>query len=460
MEFTPVSGGNFSFVYIDSPAKADLVREEMTQAGVGQQVVAQTIVHGRPTLIMQGPLPKEQLLAKLYDLGERLELVEEPKKRPSPWAMRAGLGFAGQGLQLTASLMNIKEHGKLNWPLFVFSTTNLLANTIALTFGAQTKDDKNRLLFLKEKYSDSLSPFTDDKSGLPRPGEDRSRLHYDHDEANFKQRMHDFISDNSVTIGEVALRYLGAFSLAFPANKWKDASKAFAEGGFKAGYAAHRHPDVITHAAGLASMAGKTMALGAKVPDPYDPKPQSWMSKFRETVPFKAGGWIEAAAWATMVHNTLKKTSPEAKLNPSQILSAVGFAMFTAAYIIRTSAPYGRMKFDMEELNAHIVDTLAHMPPDKMPQLLADTAASVTEHFKDKGLNFGEVYTQLVTDLYRYQHIAIKNNTIEDKDPRIVQEAIPVQPIIDLEKKAAEKASFADREMKRSNTQAASHAIG
>ncbi len=446
MEFTSVSNGNFSIVYVDSPAKIELIKEQMTTPDMGQQIIAHTLVNGRPALIMQGPLSKDALLAKLHDQGEQLT-ENIPSKKKNPWAIRAGLGFAGQGLQLTASLMNPKKG--VDWPLLVFATTNLLANTIALSFGAQTKDDTNRLLFLKEKYSDNLSPFTDDKSELPRPGEDRSSLHYDHKEPKLKERATNFISENSVTIGEVALRYLGAFSLAFPANKWGAAKKAFNEGGFEAGYSAHRNPDMVAHAVGITSMLGKTIGLGSKVPDPYDPKPHGMLDKFREKVPFKLGGWMEAAGWATMAAHILKSKKPGKPYEASQVLSAIGFAMFTTAYIIRTQAPYGKMKFDMEELNAHIVDTLAHLPPDKLPQLLADTAASVTEHFKDKNLNFGEVYTQLISDLYRYHHIAIKNNMIDDKSHTIVQEAIPVQPILDLDKDLTKKASFADRINKR-----------
>jgi hypothetical protein len=457
MEFTSVSNGNFSVVYVDSPAKTDLIKKQMTQPNIGQQIVAQTLVHGRPALIMQGPLSKEELLAKLHEQGERLR-ENIPTKKRNPWAIRAGLGFAGQGLQLTASLMNPKKG--VDWPLFVFATTNLLANSIALSFGAQTKDDTNRLLFLKEKYSDNLSTFTENKTDLPHPNEDRSRLHYDHKDPKLKERFTDFISDNSVTIGEVALRYLGAFSLAFPANKWGAAKKAFNEGGFEAGYFAHRNPDTVAHAVGLTSMLGKTIALGSKVPDPYDTKPHGFLASFREKVPFKLGGWMEAAGWATMVAHILKN-KPEGKpYSTQQLLSAIGFAMFTTAYVIRSQAPYGKMKFDMEELNAHIVDTLAHLPPDKLPQLLADTAASVTEHFKDKKLNFGEVYTQLISDLYRYHHIAIKNNTLDDGQQTIVQQAIPVQPILDLDKNLTKKASFADRELKRSHEEGVSAARG
>ncbi len=449
MEFTPISNGNFSFVYVDSPAKVDLIKEQMTRPDIGQQIVAQTIVKGRPALIMQGPLSQDELLKKLYDQGERLEFHREPKKM-NAWAIRAALGFAGQGLQITSSLM--RPDRKLDWSLFMFAVPNIIANCIAVSFGAQEHDDKNRLLFLKEKFSDNLSPYNTDGSTLPTINEDRSSLHPDHKNPTLKEHAQGFIARNSVNIGEILLRYFGALSLAFPVDRYKKAIAASKEGGFKAGYLVHRNPNDISHFAGLASISGKTLALTSKINDPYDPKPHSFLDGLREKFTFRAGGWIEAAAFSSLAFDAVsnKKISfTKGGKEHHDFISGLGAAMFTAGYVIRNWAPYGKMKFDMEELNAHIVDTLAHMPPDKLPQLLADTAASVAEHFKDKKLDFGAVYTQLVTDLYRYHHIAIKNNLIEGSSRTIVQEAVPVQPVLDLDKNLSQKASFADRIHKR-----------
>src|SRR5581483_12010069 len=53
-------------------------------------------------------------------------------------------------------------------------------------------------------------------------------------------------------------------------------------------------------------------------------------------------------------------------------------------------------------------DGLAQMPKEKMPQLAANTAAMVTEHFKDQHLNYGEVYTRIINDMYRFHDIALQ----------------------------------------------------
>jgi hypothetical protein len=71
---------------------------------------------------------------------------------------------------------------------------------------------------------------------------------------------------------------------------------------------------------------------------------------------------------------------------------------------------------NMEELHAHISDSLAKVPPHELPQLIAECSASLVEHFKDKQLDYGKVYTQIMTDMYRYHHIALDNLGTEPEE--------------------------------------------
>ncbi|MDE3060295.1 MAG: hypothetical protein KGJ06_04730, partial [Pseudomonadota bacterium] len=99
------------------------------------------------------------------------------------------------------------------------------------------------------------------------------------------------------------------------------------------------------------------------------------------------------------------------KQNYRDFLGGIGGAMFVAGFAIRFFAPYGTKELDMREAYAHATDTLAKTPPEKLPQLLADTAVTLKESLKDKeNITFGEIYTHMKSDLYRYHRIGLDSN--------------------------------------------------
>jgi hypothetical protein len=152
----------------------------------------------------------------------------------------------------------------------------------------------------------------------------------------------------------------------------------------------------------------------------------------------------------------------------------IGGGLFSAGYGIRLFAKFGEKQMNMEELHAHISDSLAKVPPEELPQLMADSAASLTEHFKDKGLEFGKVYNQIMTDMYRYHHIALDNLGTQPKEriAKATEEQYKQQQLEDKEDKAAQalvaasdEGKHADRHKSRKSiadlalvTPAASHA--
>lgn len=206
--------------------------------------------------------------------------------------------------------------------------------------------------------------------------------------------------------------------------------------------AAFNHQDRATGYVGLAYIAGKSLALTSKIPDPYDPKPHTTVDTVREKVVFPTSSVIEAGAAGYLAYDRLfkrkigytkianavepmvsyftkntpawlaKMKNPEFKTR--DWFGGVGGALFTAGLAIRVFAPFGHKEVDLNELNAHMVDGLAHVPPDKVPNLIADYSAFLTEHFKGK-VQFGEVYKEIADGLYRYHQIALP--TERDSSP-------------------------------------------
>ena len=177
-----------------------------------------------------------------------------------------------------------------------------------------------------------------------------------------------------------------------------------------------RNPDKFIFNAGGFWLAGKTLAFFAKTPDPYNPE-RTALDKFREEYLFKISTATEAIGSTTMAYDSFvkRKITFGGKVS-TDYLGSVGGMLFTTAFIMRLSAPYGVKDLNMEEVYAHATDTLAKTPPEKLPQLMADTAAYLTEHLKDKNVQFGEVYNKLMTDLYRYHHIALDNLGTEPQE--------------------------------------------
>lgn len=413
VEFTPVSDGNFSFFYVDSPMKTEGVKRWLSSPEVGQEIIAETRVEGHPVLVTHGDKTQNQLLQTLAAHGDKLELHHHPKPF-NVWLLRGMFGFSGQVGQLISSITSGKIHtekGGINIGLFVFSISNLIANAMSMTFGAQKLDDVHRLRFLKEQFNHQITTHL--PAGDTPPNIDENRLELRKDEEppkNISEKFEGFIRRNSVRISEVVLRYFGAFALAFPANKWKQGWAKLNEGSLTEAFHAAKNPLKVHHYLGLTYLTGKTLAFVSKTPDPYNPKPHTFVDTLREKVTFRLGGLMEAAAGGVFAwYGFSKKPKPD-------YAAGIGGVLFSLGYLTRYFAKFGVRDINMKELNAHITDSIAKLPPAQLPQMMADTAASLKEHLKDKSVDFGQLFTQMMVDLYRYHHIALDNLGTEPEE--------------------------------------------
>lgn len=407
------SGQNVIF-YLHNDASAAAFKEHLRASGLGLLVVAQTHVDGKTALVAEGTNIQEPLFSWLGSQGSVLDLSHKTKTT-DPWILRSILGVGGQSLQLASAFMRPEtalNAGKGIWKrvdvsTFVFAAANMTANIINLIYKGHNLDDPHQLKSLKEQFNRSLTPHM--QAGELAPSTDDSRKKLRDCNEPKKDAFNDFMRHHSVNVGELGLRYIGAFGMAYPATGWHNILK---------GQMPTENPHKLRVYAGLGSIVGKTMALGSKVPDPYNPAPKSWLDPIREKFAFLGGGLVEAGAFSAYAYDCFFNTKPGTKGGARGImfngehhrdwLGGIGGSMFVAGYIVRSWAKYGERNVDMEELYAHVSDTLAKVTPEKLPQLLADTAAEIKNHFKERtDLDFGTIYTELTNDLKRYHHIDI-----------------------------------------------------
>lgn len=408
-----VDGRNVFFYLQDAAAIADLKRS-MADSGLSLNIQAETKLGNNLVLIANTSADEKSIASWLskQDIG-----ISHKQKSVDPWVIRSILGFGGQTLQLASAFM--RPNGKIDPTLFIFATANMTANIINLMYKSQDLDDPHQLKFLKERYNRSLTPHLEAGEFAPNTADNLKDNRKTGEEK--PQSFDDFMRRNSVGVGELGLRYLGAFGMAYPyeikgSNNWWGAIK---EGGLP-----KLNPNKWRQFAGLSSIFGKTVALSSKVEDPYNPASHSWLDTVREKFTFIGGGIIEAGSFSALAYdcfvNSKKDTQNRGIKWPSWApkglantqtrdwLGGVGASMFVTGYIVRSWAQYGKRNVDMDELYAHVSDTLAKTTPEKLSQLVADTAVDIKHHFKDKtDLDYGTIYTALVNDLKRYHHIEI-----------------------------------------------------
>jgi len=430
VEFAPAADGHFAFLSFNDAAEARQFGATLEQMPVGQHVVAETQLDGKPVLVTQGKASGNALLEQLRASGN--DLAPEVKKaRIDPWVVRSVLGIGGQSLQLASSFMRPPREGpKTFWGsvdtgTLVFAASNLTANGINLIYKSQEVDDPHRLRFLKQQINDIVGPRLSSEQTLISVDEKRAAPLYDSGKPPASNRFQSFMQRNSVNVGELGLRYLGAFGLAYPARGWPNMLN---------GQLPKRSDYPLRYAAGMTSVVGKTVALASTIPDPYNPAPEGFIGKLRSHYSFIAGGIIEAAAFTGLAVDSFK-TGPEYNKSGIQFrgkhmkdwLGVVGASMFVVGYITRLFAKYGTRHVDMRELYAHAGQTLAKVPDSELPKAVADVAANLTGHFKgEDNLDYSTVYSNLYNELCRYKPRALTAPAPANSGP-----ASPPEPQVD-----------------------------
>lgn len=401
IEFSAGKQGNIAVVHLRPHESSVDLKNWLSKQG--HPLLAETTLGDHGVLIASMASTQEEMLNALKIRGDACVLP--PEEKPfNPWAWRGAMSIVGQSLTLTSARM---RNGGIDQATAIYAVCNLLANFTNIAFGAEKPEDTHRLHFLKQEFNRQISSHLPQGTTLPNPDESSLDRHKDgQSSSSISQSITTLIKHNSVKIGEIGLRYLGAFALVFPMTRWGQGFRLAKAESLQAGLKEAINPDGFNRAIGVVYLIGKTVGLFAKVPDPYDPKPLTSWDSIREKALFKTSTVIEAGADSIMLYDRLK--NKKINLGGAQYpdyIGAAGSGIFIGAYGFRWFAPFGVKEMNLEELDAHIADGLAKVPPEKLPQLLADTTAYLTDHFKDKGLGFASIYQQLSDDLARYHHI-------------------------------------------------------
>lgn len=413
VEFAPSTSGNLAFFYIKPRESADEIKA--WAESLGQQIITRTTVKGETVLVTRGDKDPSQILAALKEKGDELTL-DIPKKQINLWKWRGILSMTGHPLQLASGAM---AKGGMDAATIGFATANLAANLTNIIFGAQKRPDENRLHFIKGKINEDLKGELSQGESTLDVLDHRRDLREPAKHKTLGEQAYDFMQQNSVGLGEVGLRYFGGINLVAPPNRWKMGFMAMKEKGLIEGLKVFRNPDKFTLIAGSFWLAGKTIAFAAKTPDPYNDKHESMIDNFRENYAFKVSTATEAMGALTLASDRMfrrKITYPKWSVVPKAMhgkttpdyLGGIGGLLFALAFVMRFNAPYGVKVTDMEEVNAHLSDTLAKCPPEKIPQLMADNSAYLVEHFKEKDLHFGDVFSSMMLDIYKHHEICPK----------------------------------------------------
>ena len=413
-----VGADHLSFVRVRPNADVDSVIRLLTGEAAQQTILSRTTKENGALIVTKGTLAADALRAALAVCGETLVLPPPEPKKFNPWAWRGILSVVGQSGQLLSGYFTIKHRRLVSKSpeelsastadaaaIVGFATLNLMANFINILFGAQKKNDPHQLRFLKDSFNKKITGEV--REGEALPSVDR---HISESRADYKQpnALQNFLRKYSVSFGEIGLRTIGSFSLAFPVTQYGKALKALRTQGAVAAFKAAKNNNPATYVYGLLMLTGKLVSFVSKEPDPYNPKPPSSLDVFREKYTFKLSSWIEGigAAWSAQDRLLKQKIHIGGKAMPD-IFGGGGNVVFVGGYVIRLGAPYGSLEVDMPELYAHISDGLAKLPPDKIQARLAETSEWLADHFKEKKIEVSKIYEGIAHELTKHHRIRL-----------------------------------------------------
>lgn len=472
VEFARVGNEQLTFYKISSLSNTEAAKKWLVEKGLAEGFMGETILNNDVNLVVRTPLTQKAQLDRLKSEGIKLHHPIPDEKKVTLWGLRGGLSMVGQVLQLSSAYFKKPRPdgtSGIDRPTATFAVSNIIANLSNMVFGSQKESDPHRLAYIKSHINQSLGEeFA--ANNLPAINEKRSEKRPQTPKTIFQM-----LQKYSVTIGEVGLRMFGSFAMAFPVANWGAAAKEFGKGNISKGFrTAYNTKDAASGKVGIAYLVGKTIALFSKVPDPYNPNPKSTLDTIREKVLFKlssiiefgAAGYLSYDRYAnkTLDGNKLRKfglnwkavepKSGEAqKDGPRDYFGASGGALFTVGLGIRYFAPFGERMVDMVELKAHLSDSLAKVPQEKLPHAMAKMVADIVDHFGEKSkITFGSLYAEVATDLLQQHKIKV---------PTVPMNLPQEKPAIAASAQTVEKEkTFASADLRKSDNRpapAASH---
>jgi hypothetical protein len=414
VEFTGNAPSDVMLLMIKPENDAAPMRQLLSNPDL-KRIISETVTPQGTLIVSRGAQSQQQMLQLLAAHNEVLEAQREQKKF-NPWKWRGYSSFLGQSLQLVSGF----KSGADRSALVGFASLNLVANVINIMFGAQEKEDPHQLRHLKTTLNQQLAPYVN-ATALPNPEDKLADTYVDKaaPKKSMGSKAYDLTSKYSVSFGEIFLRTLGSVSLAFPITQWSAAFKTLKETkSASQTYGALRNSNPVTYGVGLLMLLGKFTSFASKEPDPFNPKPMGVIDVFREKIAFRLSSIIEGGAATWMAHDCFKNRTIHigGKQRPDYFGGA-GNVVFIGGYGVRLAAPYGTREVNMKELYAHAATALAAAPPEKLPDLLAQTAVSLKQHFHNKPIETATIYQELSRRLQQHRpHIIDKKKADAPQD--------------------------------------------
>lgn len=308
--------------------------------------------------------------------------------------MRAYLSTLGQSLLLYSGLKSAGSPSDRH-ALIGFASVNLVANAINAMFGAQKKEDKHQLHYLKQRINDEILPLADEAI-LPSV---TATLEQSHGKRANESQAHYLLQQYSVIISEFILRTAGSLSLIAPITGWGKAARNLRKGmSIRETFLHARTENAILFGAGIFSLAGKGFILAASEPDPYSPEPMSRWRHMREQFMFRLSTISEVIGCSWMGYDRFKNKNG-GKLLCADMYAGFGNLAIDLGYIPRWIAPYGVREVNMSELYAHAARALQTLPPEKIAPMTDQISCELAEHFKAKGLQENDVRAEITRAL-------------------------------------------------------------
>jgi hypothetical protein len=414
--------GNLTFFYGKSPEHNEEIRRRLAE--MGQTVVSETLLGKHPVFITEGGKAKDDIIGALKASGTELALKTEPRK-VNWWAFRGWASNVGQIFQMTSAFKERAPGQKLDYEIFAFAALNLLANIVNILFGGQKEPDKYRLLHIKDDQKKLLSSGLSEGVSIPDMETSRSALRKDVEPPpGAWQKFRAFMGKHSVRFGEIGLRFLGSAAMVIPVSPehWKGVAETYnAKGTWEALKQSVYQPNSTKRYAGITYLVGKTVGLFSKVPDPYNPRSASTLDRIREKYFFRASSVIETGAAGILALGSFKS---------KKRIGGTGGLIFMGGLTTRFFAPFGHREVNVDEAFAYAGDFLAREPREKLPQLVAESAALLARDLSGDhaALSYGAIYARLKGDLYTYHNIAFDGIMKREETGHNAPSPQPVRP--------------------------------
>jgi hypothetical protein len=426
--------GDKTFVVLSSADEKDADKVYYQAKGLGYQYIGTCMRDGKPTVAFASDKPEQEVIQE-FSGGKELEKVGVAKP-PNMWFWRGLMGLTGQTLNL--------GHSKFTGDkgLGFFAVLNIVANTMAMVFGAQKRNDLTALKNLNNEFDHITAEGggrLDVGEHVTKAQDEFQRAHPEKlDEvAKEKQGIMGWVRSNSVKI-QHALRLVASAGLGVSSfMTFKDPNAS----------AAAKERAVTRLISSSLILPGKLIGMVAQDDDPTllpQEKRGAWKS-FKNNAN-QIGSLIELTGFTLLAYDGIKgshkmKVAESGMTKAQEIgkklnvengwMQAGGQSLFVASYMMQSVAPLSKKVFPTERALQSAAWHLQTVPDEKRDQTALSMAMEMYRGVpvvRNDGLAkiLGRIYKTAELPVYTAEPLAAPATEIE-APAQAVAEAAPTQ---------------------------------